>query len=212
MSRVRWRWMPRPWMLIGVALAGAMVPVGRQGQATVSRPDPVVFGAQADFTAGSGARTICVRADRPEFQGTACWNTYRLGRGGDPNFDYFVWGFQGSATARAGHRLERLKLRMVSASAENVRWAPGSTADFEKPENVEVKEGFIDPKSTVFRALPGRIHPYTGKHIYHVSWFDPTGRGIGCCPEAQVAAITEWKATEGTEMMPAELTFEVRVR
>src|SRR5688572_7260497 len=110
-----------PLLLAGAVVAGAVMPAGASPGLAGPTSKPVLLSAQADFTAGAGARTLCVKVERTELQGTGCWNVYRLGRGGDPNFDYFVWGFQGSARGRVGARLQRLKLRMVSSEGENVR-------------------------------------------------------------------------------------------
>lgn len=198
--------------LASAALAASHLPTGTVPVQASPLRHPV-FGAPTDFTGKPGARTVCVRMDRQEFGSTGCWNVFRLGRGGDTDFDYFVWSFQGSATGRDGHRTQRLKLRMVASEGESVGWQPGSEGEFDKAENLEVAIGFpADRKSTTFRVLPGQVHPYIGKHIYHVSWFDPTGKGVDCCREAQIGAITHWKTTEGAEMMPAELTLEVWFR
>lgn len=99
--------------------------------------------------------------------------------------------------------------------AKNViSWEPGSDREVDKRGVVAIELPFQGATrfTNTFEASPGRYHPYVQGRLYHVSWIDQTGKGLGCCEQVEVAGATIWSPREGVDVMKADLSVEVSLR
>jgi hypothetical protein len=175
--------------LVALLLAGP-VPV-----AAASADDPQA--ELADFIATPGARTGCLRLDRPEASGIACFDV-QVSTGAEPATDYLTWRFTARATATEGRELQRVKVRLAGGSASLVASQP-------RDRGVRPKEAVtVDlPASGApvrFRPPAGRLNSYFGDHLYHVSWVRTDESGPDCCRRAEVGGITRWSVVRGLGM------------
>ncbi|MGH8972234.1 MAG: hypothetical protein ACRD0C_03425 [Acidimicrobiia bacterium] len=144
-------------LVLAVALAGA----SPQNRVVAAQSTPLT--AQDDvvlrtFLSGPGARTVCVRLDEPDVEGVACADRSRLMREDDPADDYFPLQIQGSARARNGAELKRIKLRLGVPRGEIVQWQPGQDY-FPKEESPFQAEHPMTGRRLDVVFQPGRIHP-----------------------------------------------------
>lgn len=185
---------------LGVSLVS--MALGGRGWVATAASDPDADGELAKFLAYPEARTGCIRLDRDGIEGSACFDAHQLPKGtkeADPAKDYFTWQFTGGAAGSGGLRLDRVKVRLGSPSAEVFHWAPGEDRESEEARPVRLDLPFADALAR-FRLLAGRLHPATGVHFHHVSWQDISGKGLACCARAETGGITQWFVPENGSM------------
>lgn len=148
--------------------------------------------------------------ERPEVKDNidarGCWFVGKLGGGENDGFsDYYFHEFSVNGVARRGTTLHRVKGRNESANGENVRWSPGSDANYGDPTDVTVgvSIGYGGASGSVtrsFRMYPGRLHPYAaGRSVFHSSWIaNNSGAKPGVTIES--AGINVWKIPQGQQL------------
>ncbi|MGH9036116.1 MAG: hypothetical protein ACRD0O_10155 [Acidimicrobiia bacterium] len=143
---------------------------------------------------------------KDNFDARGCWFVGKLGGGENDGFnDYYFHEFSVNGVARRGTTLHRVKGRNESTNGENVRWSPGSDANYGDPTDVSVGVsigygGVSGSVSRSFRMYPGRLHPYAaGRSVFHSSWIaNNSGAKPGVTIES--AGINVWKIPQGQQL------------
>lgn len=133
-------------------------------------------------------------AKKADFKG--CFGARRFDDETDQDGKGYVGeGFSVFAIGKDGYRLHRVKGRAEQPAGEAVDWSPGADAEHGNAATVSVSAGWGGfGLSSSWNVYPGRIHPWSGRSVFHSSWLtegSPSKRSI----EAVGAAV--WQFAPG---------------
>ncbi len=110
---------------------------------------------------------------------------------------YVGEGFSVFAIGKDGHRLHRVKGRAEQPAGEAIDWSPGADAEHGNPATVSVSAGWNGfGLSSSWNVYPGRIHPWSGRSVFHSSWLTEAG-GARAGESIQALGAAVWQFGPG---------------
>jgi hypothetical protein len=124
-------------------------------------------------------QTVCFNVDTSKSKGRHCWRKYKPTNGdSDPTYKYRLWWVKGSATAKSGRKLMRVRdqVRATTGSMIIVDWSPAGTQNvgscFTNSASLSASfAGFSVSIGSSFTSCPNTYGlDYIGNQQFRIKW------------------------------------------